>query len=145
VLLNTVSRKHTNFLQFCFPSMTFRSTLQFLILCPTGFEVRTVVVIHCVLVRKTYGVVYRYECSGRPFWFYLSRPLEDTRIMPAPKPQYPQILHCPIILTTKHVNLNILLFPCIVSPFLAKQQHAHIRQKSVPYYCTLHFHCRRSK
>jgi hypothetical protein len=48
VFLNTVSRKHTNFLQFCFPSMTFRSTLQFLMLCPTGFEVRTVVVIHCV-------------------------------------------------------------------------------------------------
>jgi hypothetical protein len=47
MLLNTVSRKQTNFLQFCFPSMKFWTTLQFLILCPTGFEVRTVVVIHC--------------------------------------------------------------------------------------------------
>jgi hypothetical protein len=71
---------------------------------------------------------------------WVSRPIEDTNIMPAPKPQYPQIsLHCPIILTTEHVNLNILLFPCIVSLFIAKQQHAQIRQKSVPYYCTLHF------
>jgi hypothetical protein len=48
VLLSTVSRKHTNFQQFCFPSMTFWSTLQFLMLCPTGFKVHTVVVIHCV-------------------------------------------------------------------------------------------------
>jgi uncharacterized membrane protein len=31
-----MSKKHANFLQFCFPSMTFWSTLQFLILCGTG-------------------------------------------------------------------------------------------------------------
>jgi hypothetical protein len=61
------------------------------------------------------------------------RPLEDTGSMPSPKPQYPQMsLHCPIILKTKHLNLNSLLFPCIVSPFITKQQHAHIRQKSGP-------------
>jgi hypothetical protein len=53
--------------------------------------------------------------------------------------------HCPIILKTQHLNLNILLFPCIVSQFIAYQQHAHIRQKSVLYYCTLHFHFSRSK
>ena len=75
----------------------------------------------------------------------LCRPLEDTGSMPSPKPQYLQMsLHCPKILKTKHLNLTILLFPCIVSPFITNQQYAHIRQKSVPY-CTLHFHLRRSK
>ena len=48
----------------------------------------------------------------------LHRPLEDTGSMPSPKPKYPQMsLHCPIILKTKHLNLNILLFPCIVSVY----------------------------
>jgi hypothetical protein len=37
---------------------------------------------------------------------------------------------------TKHLNVNILLFPCIVSLFITTQQHAHTRQKSVPNYCT---------
>jgi hypothetical protein len=137
VLLNTVSKKHTAFLQFCFPSMTFLSTLQFLICCGTGFEVFTVAVNHYAFcVRTTYDLVHNYECSGGPFWSCLSSPLEDTGIMSSPKPQYPQIsLHCPVILNTKHLNLKILLFPCIVSPFIINQRYACIRQKSVRY-CT---------
>jgi hypothetical protein len=134
MLLNTVSKKYTAFLQFCFPSMTFLSTLQLLICCVTGFEVLTVAVIHYAFwVRTTYGLGHIYECSGRPFLFCLSRALEDTSSMSSPKPQYPQIsLHCCIILKTKHLNLNILLFPCIVSPFIINQRYARIRQKNVP-------------
>ena len=53
-------------------------------------------------------------------------PLEDTGRMPSPKSQYPQMsLYCSIILKTKHLNLNILLFPCIVSLFITNQQHAY--------------------
>jgi hypothetical protein len=56
--------------------------------------------------------------------------LEDTGNMPSPKPHYPQMsLHCPMMLKTKHLSLNILLSLCIVSPFITTQQHAHIRQK----------------
>ena len=52
----------------------------------------------------------------------LHRPLKDTDSMPTPKPQYPQMsLHCRIMLQTKHLNLNILLFPCIVSPFMTNR------------------------
>jgi hypothetical protein len=131
VLLNTVSKKH--FLQYCFPSMTIWSTIQFLNLCRTGFEVLTVAVIHCMFwLGQCMASYIGMNVLERHFWFCLSRPLEDTSIMPTPKPQYPQIsLHCPIILKTKHLNLNILLFPCIVSLFIVNQQHAHIRQKIV--------------
>jgi hypothetical protein len=109
----------------------FVSKLQYLICCGTGFEVLTVAVIHYAFWgRTTYGLVHIYECPGGPFWFCLPRPLEDTGIMSSPKPEYPQIsLHCTIILKTKHSNLNILLFTCIVSPFITNQQHAHIRKK----------------
>jgi hypothetical protein len=63
----------------------------------------------------------------------LHRQLEDKGIMPSRKPQDPQIsLHCPIIFKTKRLNLNILLFQCIVLLFSTNQHHAHIRQKSVP-------------
>jgi hypothetical protein len=107
-----VSKKCAAFLQFCFPSMTFLSTLQFLICCRTGFEVLTVAVIHSTFwVRTAYGPAQSYECSGGPFWFCVPRPLEDTDSMPSSKPQYPQIsLHWPVIISTKHLNLNILLF-----------------------------------
>jgi hypothetical protein len=69
VLVNTASKKHTTFLQFCFPSMTFWSTLQFLIFCGTVFEVLTVAVVDFVFwVRTAYGVVHSYKCFGGPFW-----------------------------------------------------------------------------
>jgi hypothetical protein len=56
----------------------------------------------------------------------LHMPLEDKCR------QYPQIsLHCPIILKTKHLNLNIQLFQCIVSTCNTNQQHGHIRQKKL--------------
>ena len=86
--------------------MTFLYTLQFLILCGTGFEVLTVAVIHCVFWVTTYGLVDSYERSGEPLWFCLPRPFEDTGSMPSPNPQYPQIsLQSPIILKTKHLKL----------------------------------------
>jgi hypothetical protein len=72
VLLNTVSKKHTALLKFCFPSVTFWSTLQFLMLCCSGFEVLTVVVIHYAFwVRTAYGVVHNHQCSGGPFCWSL--------------------------------------------------------------------------
>jgi type III secretory pathway component EscU len=68
VLLNTVSTKHTGVLHFCFTSMIFWSTLQFLTFCGTEFEVLTVAVIHYAFwVRTIYGLVHSYECFGRPF------------------------------------------------------------------------------
>jgi hypothetical protein len=71
--------------------------------------------------------------------------LEDTGRMPSPKSQYPQMSsYCSIILKTKHLNLNILLFPCIVSLFITNQQHGYIKKKS-PHYSTLHFHLSRLK
>jgi hypothetical protein len=116
--------------------------LQFLILCGTGFEVLTVAVIHYAFwVRTTYGLVHIYECPGGPFWFCLPRPPEDTGIMSSPKPEYPQILHCTIILKTKHSNLNILLFPCIVFPFITNQRNVRIRKKKCALLLYITFPC----
>jgi hypothetical protein len=128
VLLNTVSKKHTAFLQFCFPSMTFWPTFQFLILCGTGFEVLTVAVIHYTFwVRTAYGVVHSYKCSGGPFWLS-SQAIGRYRQYALTKTLVPTLSYN---FKTKDLNLNILLFPCIVSLFVTTQQHAHTRQKSV--------------
>jgi hypothetical protein len=55
------------------------------------------------------------------------------------KTSVPTNVTLPYNFKTKYFSLNVLLFPCIVALFIANQQHAHIRQKSVPYYCTFPF------
>ena len=40
-------------------------------------------------------------------------------------------LHWPVILKTKHLNLNILLFPCIVCVCLLQTNRMHILGKKV--------------
>jgi hypothetical protein len=111
MLLNTVSKKHTNFLQFCFPSMTFWSTVQFLILCGGGFEVLTVAVIHYTLwVRTVYGLVDSYKCLGGPFWLS-SQAVGRCRQYALTKTSVTtNVITLSYNFKTKHLNLNILLF-----------------------------------
>jgi hypothetical protein len=131
VLLNTVSEKHTAFLRFCFRSMIFCSPLQFLILCGTGFEVLTVAVIHYVYwVRTAYRMVHSYECSGGPFCLS-SQAIGRYRQYAFAKTSVPtNVVTLSYNLKTKHLNLNILVFPCIVS-LLLQTNSMHILCKKV--------------
>ena len=142
MLLNTLPKKYTAFLQFCFPSMTFWLPLQFLILCGTVFEVLTVAVIHYAFwVRTTYGVVHSYECSGGPFWLS-SQATGRYRQYAFTKTS----VSTNVITLPYNLNLNILLFPCIISPFITNQRfifvlmtcfhnyyHSIMTQKTSPF------------
>jgi hypothetical protein len=109
--------------------MTFWSTLQFLIFCGTVFEVPTVAVIHYAFWVRSVTAWYiqmfwstilglSFQAIGRYRQYALTKTSVPTNV-----------ITLSYNFKTKHLNLNILLFPCIISLFIANQQHAHIRQK----------------
>jgi hypothetical protein len=109
--------------------VTFPSTLQFLILFCTGFEVLKVVRIYnAVWVRTLYSLVLVYECSGEALWVCLHRPSNDGHRMSWPNPSYTPVWLCNT-LSWKTIVLKIIfcLFSCIVSlPYLLQTNWLHV-------------------
>ena len=129
-----VCQKHTALVSFCFPNLTFPSTLQFLLFFGIGFEVLTVVKINNVVwVRTLYCLVHDYACFGGAFSVYHHRPSEDGGSRPKPNPLCsPVRLHGPIQFQIFTFCI-FLAFNCFIIDNLSTQT------VNITYYFTLRF------